>query len=244
MNAKNDDSLSTEHIQQRILVIEDEPDIRELIELHLKREGYTVHGAPTGEEGLRLCHTLLPALVLLDLMLPGVDGLEVCKRLKGDGRTRHIPVVMLTARTEESDVVSGLEVGADDYITKPFSPRILVARVRARLRAQAETAGDSQSALRRGRLYIDPGRHMVKVDESQTSLTSTEFKILHLLAQKAGWVFSRYDIVDAVRGDGTIVADRAVDVHIVGLRKKLGPCGEYIETVRGVGYRFKDIPLQ
>ncbi len=244
MNARLSDKSAPERVTQKILVVEDEPDIRELIELNLRREGYTVHGAATGEEGVDLCQKLLPALVLLDLMLPGMDGLEVCKRLKSDGRTRNIPVIMLTARSEESDIVSGLEVGADDYVTKPFSPRVLVARIRARLRAQAEGVSDSNSAIRRGRLYIDPGRHLVKVDDSQAPLTSTEFKILHLLAQKAGWVFSRYDIVDAVRGDGTIVADRAVDVHIVGLRKKLGPCGEYIQTVRGVGYRFKDIPGQ
>lgn len=230
-----------EVIQHKILVVEDDQDINEIISRTLRNEGYAVYSVASGEEGLELSRKLQPSLVILDLMLPGIDGREVCRQLKNDGRTRTIAVIMLTARSEVSDVVSGLELGADDYMTKPFSPRELIARIRARLRARVDAASE-QAAIRKGQLFIDPGRHTVRVDGNPINLTSTEFRILHLLARKAGWVFSRYDIVDSVRGDGTIVADRAVDVHIVGLRKKLGECGDYIETVRGVGYRFKEMP--
>jgi len=179
-------------------------------------------------------------LIVLDLMLPGIDGLESTKLLKNDQGTRDIPIVMLTAKGEEADIVTGLELGADDYITKPFSPRILVARVRAVLRRNVKEPMEESSILRIHDLVIHPGRREVLIDGKPVQLTFTEFGILKFLARRPGWVFTRSQIVDAVRGDDYFVTDRSVDVQIVGLRKKLGPAGNYIETVRGVGYRFKE----
>jgi two-component system phosphate regulon response regulator PhoB len=172
-------------------------------------------------------------------MLPGIDGLEVCKKLKSDAKTQSIPIIMLTAKSEEADIVTGLELGADDYITKPFSPKVLVARVRRVL--HRNIAHDlEKSPVKIHELTIDPGRRQVLIKNKPVDLTFTEFNILYALAKRPGLVFTRYQIVDALHGDDYLVTDRAVDVQIVGLRKKLGPCGKYIETVRGVGYRFKD----
>lgn len=221
-----------------ILVIEDEEDILELVRYNLAKEGYEVICATTGEEGLVVARSKLPTLVVLDLMLPGVDGLEVCRLLKTDPKTRDIPIVILTARSEEADIVAGLELGADDYITKPFSPRVLVARVRAVLRRSRKEPVPETATVRIHDLVIHPGRHEVLVEGEPVELTYTEFGILHFLARHPGWVFTRSQIVDAVRGDDYPVTDRSVDVQIVGLRKKLGPHGRYIETVRGVGYRL------
>jgi two-component system phosphate regulon response regulator PhoB len=178
--------------------------------------------------------------VILDLMLPGVDGLEVCRRLKNDPRTSGVPVIMVTAKGEESDVVTGLELGADDYIVKPFSPKVLMARVKAVLRrgAAGESAGSKGVSV--GTLELYPGRREARVDGSPVSLTYTEFNMLLLLARRPGWVFTRSQIFQAVRGDRHHVTERSVDVHIRGLRKKLGGAAEYLETVRGVGYRFRD----
>jgi two-component system phosphate regulon response regulator PhoB len=226
---------------QSILVIEDDPDIRELIRTNLEREGYVVHGVETGEEGLRHAKSELPDLILLDLMLPGLDGLEVCRQLRAEEATSRLPVIMLTAKGEDADIVAGLEIGADEYVIKPFSPRVLVARIRARLRLQADRPAAEKAAFRRDGLYIDPSRHLVKVDGKPVSLTTTEFKLLSLLARNAGMVFSRYDIVNEVRGEDAIVTDRAVDAQMVGLRKKLGDRAIFIETVRGVGYRFREV---
>ncbi|MBU0984243.1 MAG: response regulator transcription factor [candidate division Zixibacteria bacterium] len=226
---------------EKILVVEDEAAIRELIAYNLKREGYVVDTADSGEDGLRMAFTSSPALILLDLMLPGMDGLAICRALRADKRTSSIPIIMLTARSEETDVVTGLGVGADDYVTKPFSPRVLVARVRAFLRRATVGDADPTTVLIAGQLSIDPGRHDVRVDGTRVELTPTEFQILLTLVRRPGWVFSRYQIVNAVRGSDAIITDRAVDVQIVGLRKKLGDCGHYIETVRGVGYRFKEL---
>jgi two-component system phosphate regulon response regulator PhoB len=225
---------------KHILVVEDEEDIRELLRHNLAKDGYTVSVAATGEEGLRRARAETPDAVLLDLMLPGVDGLEVCRALKRDKKTEKIPIVMVTAKGEEADIVAGLELGADDYITKPFSPKVLVARLRAVLRRRARPPAAPDSVLRVRTITIDPGRHEVKVGEKPVELTFTEFRLLQLLAGRPGWVFTRYQIVNAIRGDDYIVTDRAVDVQVVGLRKKLGPAGKWIETVRGVGYRFKD----
>ncbi|MCU0917764.1 MAG: response regulator [Planctomycetes bacterium] len=223
----------------RILVVDDEADIRELVRLNLAREGFDVLDCETGEEALALAKSKAPDLMVLDLMLPGMDGLEVCRRLKADPQTRHVPVVMLTAKGEESDVVTGLELGADDYVTKPFSGKVLAARVRRLLRKTPEPAHE-QDVIRVDDLVIDPARHAVWVGEMKVDLTHTEFEILRILARRPGLVLSRYQIVDAVHGSDYPVTDRAVDVQIVSLRKKLGPGGRYIETVRGVGYRFKD----
>ncbi len=226
--------------KESILVIEDEDDIQELLKFNLSKEGYRVSTALTGEDGLKGAKDAQPDLILLDLMLPGVDGLEVCKMLKHDSKTQHIPIVMLTAKGEESDVVSGLELGADDYITKPFSPKILIARIRSILRRRSREHTRADSTVQIHDLVIHPGRHEVSLDGKQIDLTLTEFQILQFLARHPGWVFTRYQIVNEIRGDETIVTDRSVDVQIVGLRKKLGHAGKYIETVRGVGYKFKE----
>lgn len=228
--------------KERILIVEDEDDIRELMRYNLSREGYQVSEAGSGEEGVRLARETRPDLLLLDLMLPGIDGLEVCKVLKKDESLAGLSIIIVTAKGEEPDIVTGLELGADDYITKPFSPRVLIARARAVLRRKAgeEAAPGEDSVIQREGMKIHPGRHEVAIDGDTIELTYTEFKILHLLARRPGWVFTRYQIVDAVRGEDHPVSDRSVDVQIVGLRKKLGPYSDLIETVRGVGYRFKE----
>ena len=225
----------------KILVVDDEEDILELVRYNLAREGYRVVCAATGEQALNKAGSEPFDLIVLDLMLPGIDGLEVAKRLKSEPKTRHIPIVMLTAKGEEADIVTGLELGADDYVTKPFSPRILIARVKAVLRRKVQEEVDDSSIIQIYELEIDPGKRKVLAKGLHIELTFTEFQILYLLARRPGWVFTRFKIVDLIRGDDYSVTDRSVDVQIVGLRKKLGSCGKYIETVRGVGYRFKEI---
>jgi two-component system phosphate regulon response regulator PhoB len=222
-----------------ILVVDDEEDIVELVELNIVREGYKVLTCGTGEEALEIAHSKLPDLVILDLMLPGIDGLEVCRRLKNNPKTEQIPIIILSAKGEEADIVTGLELGADDYITKPFSGKVLVARVRRVLRKSVAPIGE-KATIRVHDITIDPARREVLVGNKPVELTFTEFNILHILAKRPGLVFTRYQIVDAIRGSNYLVTDRAVDVQIVSLRKKLGRYGKYIETVRGVGYRFKD----
>jgi two-component system phosphate regulon response regulator PhoB len=224
----------------KILVVDDEEDILELVRYNLAREGYRVVCAATGEQALNKAGSEPFDLIVLDLMLPGIDGLEVAKKLKSKPETRHIPIIMLTAKGEEADIVTGLELGADDYVTKPFSPRILVARVKAVLRRKVHDEVDDSSIIQIYELEIDPGKRKVLAEGLYVELTFTEFQILYLLARRPGWVFTRFKIVDSIRGDDYPVTDRSVDVQIVGLRKKLGPCGIYIETVRGVGYRFKE----
>ena len=227
--------------KKRILVIEDDEDIAELIEYNLVREGFVVKVARSGEEGLSLASSSRPDIVLLDLMLPGVDGLEVRRRLLADQFTRSIPVVMVTAKGDEADVVVGLELGADDYIVKPFSPKVLVARVKAILRRSNAWSGDDGApVIERGCLAIHPGRREVVSSGVSVPVTFTEFNILLFLARRPGWVFTRSQIVDAVKGDDYAVTERSVDVHVFSLRKKLGNVGGQIETVRGVGYRFKE----
>jgi two-component system alkaline phosphatase synthesis response regulator PhoP len=225
--------------KEKILVVDDEEDILELLKYNLSREGYQVFCTTSGEKTLNLVKTETPDLIVLDLMLPGMDGLEVARRLKDNPHTKNVPIVMLTAKGEEADIVTGLELGADDYVTKPFSPRILLARVRAVLRRKGQESQDKTAVIQTHNLVIHPGRREVRVNDDPVQLTFTEFGILHYLARRPGWVFTRSQIVDEVRGDDYYVTDRSVDVQIVGLRKKLGPAGEYIETVRGVGYRFK-----
>ena len=225
--------------KEKILVVDDEEDILELVKFNLDREGYQVSCAKTGDGTLEEVRRNTPDLIVLDLMLPDMDGLEVAKILKGDPSTKTIPIIMLTAKGEESDIVIGLELGADDYIAKPFSPRILVARVKAVLRRGKSPSMEDSSVLKIHNILIHPGRHEVMVDGKRVDLTYTEFSILNFLARRPGWVFTRYQIVDAVRGEDYPVTDRSVDVQIVGLRKKLGRAGNHIETVRGVGYRFR-----
>jgi two-component system, OmpR family, alkaline phosphatase synthesis response regulator PhoP len=228
--------------KEKILVVEDEEDILELLDYNLSRHGYRVIRAADGEAALAAARKERPDLLLLDLMLPGVDGLEVCRALKGSAETAALPIVMLTARGEEADIVSGLELGADDYVTKPFSPRVLLARIKAvlRRRVAASAAPAETAVLAVGDLVIDPGRHEVRLRGEPVELTHTEFRILHFLARRPGWVFTRYQIVTGAQGEDAVVTDRSVDVHIVSLRRKLGKCGELVQTVRGVGYRFKD----
>jgi two-component system, OmpR family, alkaline phosphatase synthesis response regulator PhoP len=226
--------------KETILIVDDEEDILELIRHNLSKEGYMVRGAETGEKALTYAMEKPFDMILLDLMLPGLDGLEVAKRLKGNDQTRHIPIIMLTAKGEEADVVTGLELGADDYITKPFSPRVLLARIKAVMRRRPDTSEKVDDVLQIHGLEIHMGRREVKADGEVIDLTYTEFQVLFYLAKRPGWVLTRSQIVDAVRGNDYPVTDRSVDVQIVGLRKKLGPHGKYIETVRGVGYRFKE----
>lgn len=226
--------------KEKILVVDDEEDILELVTYNLTREGYQIAGAISGEEALRKARAVTYDLVLLDLMLPGIDGLEVAKRLKGNAKTQAVPIIMLSAKGEEADIVTGLELGADDYITKPFSPRVLIARVRAALRRKTADPVDDSSEIFIHDLDIHPGRRSVLAAGQAIELTFTEFQVLYTLARRPGWVFTRSQIVDAVRGDDYPVTERSVDVQIVGLRKKLGDYGKIIETVRGVGYRFRE----
>ncbi len=231
--------------KETILVVDDEEDILELVRFNLSREGYSVVCAASGEDAWRNLKDGQFDLLVVDLMLPGIDGLELTRRVKNDSRTHRIPVVMLTAKGEEVDIVTGLELGADDYVTKPFSPRVLLARIRAVFRRHAAVVLPENEMIRIHGLSIDPGRRTLQLDGRSVDLTYTEFQVLTLLARRPGWVFTRTQIVDAVRGGDYPVTDRSVDVQIVGLRKKLGVSGRLIETVRGVGYRFreKDDPL-
>ena len=228
--------------KETILVIEDEEDILALIHFNLVKEGFRVECATSGEEGYKKARDTRPDLILLDLMLPGMDGLQVCRLLRQSSDTKEFPIIMLTAKGEEHDIVKGLELGADDYLPKPFSPHVLLARIRAVLRRHVKPGKqiEHEKPIEIHKLSIHPGRNKVVAGGQDVELTFTEFKILHLLATRPGWVFNRSQIVDAVHGEGYAVTDRAVDVQIVGLRKKLGTYGDYIETVRGVGYRFKE----
>ncbi len=227
-------------MNKKILVVDDEEDIQELVRYNLDRDGFKVTCSGSGEDALKKVASMNFDLILLDLMLPGIDGLDVAKKLKKETRTEQIPIIMLTAKGEEADIVAGLEIGADDYITKPFSPRVLTARMKAVLRARDSRADEKDNVIRIHEFVIDSGRREVGVEGKTIDLTFTEFQVLKFLATNPGWVFTRNQIVDAVRGEGYAVTDRSVDVQIVGLRKKLGPFGNYIETVRGVGYRFAE----
>lgn len=228
-----------------VLVVEDEADIQQLVSYNLIRAGFHVTCADSGEEALERLRTESVDCVLLDLMLPGISGIEVCRSMrKVESSLGHsVPVIMLTAKGEEEDMVAGFECGADDYITKPFSPKVLIARIKAVVkRSASDQTEDDQSRkllITVDSLQIDKGRHEVSVDGEEVKLTTTEFGILALLAGKPGWVFTRQQIIDAVRGYDFLITPRAIDVQIFGLRKKLGECGKMIETVRGIGYRYR-----
>jgi two-component system phosphate regulon response regulator PhoB len=234
--------MSTATSAQRILIIEDEPDITEILKYNLEKNHYQVATADTGEAGLATARETLPDLILLDLMLPGIDGLEVCRKLREDPRTRDLLIIMLTAKGTEADVVVGLTLGADDYITKPFSTSELMARIKAVLRRAEprEDEGDKES-LQAGPITIDLRRHNVQVDGDALELTLSEFKLLSFLVKKKGRVFTRDQLLDAVVGPDVFVTARNIDVHVAALRKKLGKYGGYIVTVRGVGYRFEEV---
>ena len=225
---------------KNILVVEDDPDIKELISFNLSNQGHQVFEANNGELGIEKAREKLPDLILLDLMLPGIHGLDVCRIIKADQETKDIPIIMVTAMGQEEDIVKGLETGADDYITKPFSIKVLLARVSAVLRRSFEEYDqDSDKSLLINSISIKPRLREVRVkDKVIDNLTFSEFQILYLLAGHPGWVFTRYQIIDKIRGDNYPVTDRSVDFQIVGLRKKLGGAGKLIRTVRGVGYRF------
>jgi two-component system phosphate regulon response regulator PhoB len=223
------------------MVIEDEPDILEVMQYNLSREGFAVSTARDGESALRLVRDAAPDIVLLDLMLPGLDGLEVCRQMRGDPLTRGIPLIMVSAKGEESDVVLGLGLGADDYIVKPFSPKELIARVKAVLRRGAgpEPAAVGERLVR-GPLVVDLGRHQVQVEGEEVALTATELRLLHMLASHPGRVFTRDQLLSRIIGEKAVVISRNIDVHVRAIRKKLGAAKDWVETVRGVGYRFRD----
>jgi DNA-binding response OmpR family regulator len=223
-----------------VLVIDDERDLVELVRYNLERAGFDVIEAHDGRSGLGIATAHRPDLIVLDVMMAGLDGLEVCRLLHGDSRSSRIPIIMLTARAEETDRIVGLELGADDYVTKPFSPRELVARVKAVLRRG--NAQDTPQVIRRGDLVIDPDRHEITYQGAALSLTASEFRILQFLASRPGRVFSRDEIIDGAMGRDVPITDRTVDVHITAIRKKLGRGGDQIETIRGFGDRLRDGP--
>jgi len=227
---------------KKILLIEDEQDIVELVTYNLHREGFEVVSSRSGEDGLKKAQTMKPDLVLLDIMLPGVNGLDICRTLKGENTTDQIPIIMLTARNEDIDVVTGLEVGADDYVTKPFSPRILIARIRAMLRRSENGNKKETPLITFGDMAIDRGRHTVTIKNKPIQLTLTEFQLLLVLIKRRGWVFDRSQLIDELRDGHHVITDRAIDVQVANLRKKLGEYGRYIETVRGIGYRMQETP--
>jgi two-component system phosphate regulon response regulator PhoB len=225
---------------KHVLVVEDEEDIAELLEYNLERAGYAPTVVYSGEDGLNVSRESHPDLILLDLMLPGLSGIEVCRKLKADPATAKIPVVMLTAKGEEEDIITGFDAGADDYVTKPFRPKILLARVKAVLRRGAARPTGKDDTLTVANISIHPGRHSVEVDGQAVDLTRTEFRILQFLASRPGWVFTRTQIVRAVHGDDYPVTGRSVDVQVAALRRKLGPAGTLIVTIRGIGYKIGD----
>jgi DNA-binding response OmpR family regulator len=229
--------------KKKIVVVEDEPDILEVLSYNLKREGYDVTTALDGAIGLGLIEKIEPDLVLLDLMLPGMDGLEICRQLKSNRKLSHIPIVMVTAKGEESDVVLGLGIGADDYVSKPFSPRELIARVKAAIRRSGISAVQQQGdVVEVEGLVIDETKFSVTYHDVPIKFTATEFRLLNQLASHPGRVFSREQLLNHASGNDVVIVDRNIDVHIRAIRKKLPDEIQFIETIRGIGYRFIDIP--
>ena len=232
-----------------VLIVEDELEIAELVRFHVEREGMDARIARSGRQALSAIESQQPDLVLLDLMLPDLDGLEVCRRLKWQSDTRHIPVLIVSAKGDEADIVTGIELGADDYVTKPFSPKVLLARIKKTLRqygAEPETPPTTTAAgnvirLADGDLVIDTDRHIVTVSGKAVDLTVTEFGILRFLGTRPGFVRTRDQIISAVHGDSAVLSSRTVDVHVTALRRKMGDLGSIIQTVRGVGYRLTDL---
>ncbi len=222
----------------KILIIEDDNDIRELIAFNLEVSGYEVLKCENGEDGLNMALKMTPDLILLDIMLPTIDGFQVCSQLKKKPQLKDIPIIMLTARADEEDIIKGLETGADDYITKPFHPKILMARIKTALRRKSDGTKSDEKILNINGITIDHDRHEVKLKDEIVHLSVTEFSILEYLAQNPGFVYSRNQIIDRVKGNGYAVTERSVDVQILGIRKKLGNYGRFIETVRGIGYRM------
>jgi len=227
--------------QKHIIVIEDEKDILDILEYNLKREGFKVSTSSDGKVGLKMIRQDKPDLLLLDIMLPEIDGLEICRILKSESSTRAIPIIMVTAKEEESDVILGLGLGADDYVSKPFSPKELIARIKAMLRrANEKNETSSSSVITLGPLKIDPEQFSVKLSDQILNLTRTEFRILHKLASQPGRVFSREQLIQDAMGEHVVVSDRNIDVHIRAIRKSLGDHQNLVETVHSVGYRLKN----
>jgi two-component system, OmpR family, alkaline phosphatase synthesis response regulator PhoP len=225
----------------RILVIEDEPDIQTLLRYNLEKESYHVVVMANGDDGLQEARRAPYDLVLLDLMLPDRDGLEICRQLRSRDATAHIPIIMVTAKGEESDVVVGLGIGADDYVTKPFRVKELLARVKARLLRARDAGSDAErKRIEIEGLIVDPVRHRVTVDGQSVNVTLTEFKLLYYLASHVGVAYGRYELLDNIGGDGDAVTDRTIDVHVRNLRNKIRPYDHMVETVRGIGYRFSE----
>jgi len=230
--------------RETILVVEDDENIQQLVGYNLAKAGFHVLYADNGEQALNVIKRERPELIVLDLMLPGLSGFEICKLVRKDPKTKNLPIVMLTAKSEENDMAAGLDLGADDYITKPFSPKILISRIKAALRRKEGLSDEGSGPQKNGPLTIhgisiDPNRYEVLIGDDAITLTVTEFSILELLARRPGWVFNRQQIIDGVRGYDYVITPRAVDVQVFGLRKKLGEAGKYIETVRGIGYRMQ-----
>lgn len=227
----------------KILIVEDDDDIRELIAFNLEMSGYEVIKCDNGDDALQTARERIPDLILLDIMLPGIDGFEVCRRMKKINSLKDKPVIMLTARTDDEDIITGLETGADDYITKPFRPKILLARVKTALRRKSHTEADESAKVKLNihGISIDHDKYEVLINGKEIHFSVTEFSILEYLAQNPGFVFSRNQIIDTVKGNGYAVTERSVDVQILGIRKKLGDYGRYIETVRGIGYRMVSV---
>jgi len=225
--------------KEKILIVEDDPDIVEMIDYNLKKEGYRIISVLNGEDAIGIAEKENPDLIILDLMLPEMDGFQVCKHLRSEEKTSSVPIIMLTAKSQETDKVVGLELGADDYMTKPFSPRELVARIKAVLRRYKDVLPKKRIEV--GSLIIDCLKHEVRVFGKEVSLTPTEFRLLEFMAQRPGRVLSRDKILDAVFEYDSDIYDRTIDTHMKSLRKKLGKARNYIETIRGIGYRFKEI---
>ena len=221
-----------------ILIIEDDSDIQKLLSFSLEKEGWFLFQAKTGEQGLEFLKKVKINCILLDIMLPGIDGLKVLKKIKEVEQWKNIPVIMTTAKSEEADIVTGLELGADDYVVKPYSPKVLIARVRAALR-RLEEEGKKKTSWQEGKLLLDLVRHEVFYEDKTLDLFATEFALLQHFISHPDMAFSRDQLIEAIRGPGYPVTDRSIDVQILGLRKKLGEAGKMIETIRGVGYRFR-----
>ena len=224
----------------RILIIEDERPLVEILQINLAREGFETSSARDGSEGLRMAQVNVPDLILLDLMLPGRSGLEICRDLKSSNITKQIPIIMITAKSEESDQLIGFATGADDYVTKPFSVKVLVQRIRRELRRKDENTGQEGDTLRHHGIALDRIRHQVTVHDESIVLTPTEFRLLEVLMKRVGRAYSRHELMDAGMGEDAVVLERTIDVHIKSLRKKLGDRSEMVETVRGIGYRLRE----
>jgi len=225
--------------RNKLLIIEDERPLAEVLSYNLRREGYEVLVAHDGQEGLRQAELKAPDLVILDLMLPVIEGLEVCRRLRADPRTRRIPILVLTAKAEETDQVVGFSMGADDYVTKPFSVKVVVERVKALLR-RSEISPSDQEVIESQGVTIDRRRHKALVNDRELELTPTEFRLLETLLQQAGRAFTRGELMDCAISQHTVVLERTIDVHVKSLRQKMGESAPLIETVRGIGYRFRE----